>query len=188
MTPASDARSINLSTSYPSEECARRLQAFGHEDVFDWNFPPGALVRIKGERVRIRIRRERLHNAFAPFFYGRIEATAEGAVIRGRFRMSTFTRCLLGVWFSLAALIALFSIVYSGLSLLSGDKTPGENHVLGLIFPPAFIAFAGLGLWFSKWLSRKDRQSILEFLHVTLGTTAADTAVQQGTGSGVAHD
>lgn len=86
--------------------------------------------------------------------------------------MSTFTRLFLGVWFGFATLIALFSVVYSSLALMSGDKTPGENHVLGLLFPPAFIAFAFVALWFFRRLGRKDRGSILEFLHGTLRTDA----------------
>jgi hypothetical protein len=91
--------------------------------------------------------------------------------------MRTYTRIFLGVWFSGATFIALFSVVYSGLSLMTGDKTPGENHVLGLILPPIFMGLACCALWFSKRASSSDRESILEFLHTTLraSPTAAIT-------------
>jgi hypothetical protein len=164
-------RRIVYSTKLPAVECLQRLEShvIPWSNVLRSTFTPldkGTVVaKVHGDRFRLFARGPKyVQNSFVPLFYGRVEATTEGARVVGRFRMQLFVRVFIGVWFGGLTIMA---IVFPAVALI-GRSSAGRPPLILIIGPLLMILF-GIGLLsFGRWVARGQVARIHEFLRTDL--------------------
>jgi hypothetical protein len=162
---------IVYSTKLSTVECLQRLQshAIPWSDVLRSTFTPmdkGTVVaKVRGGRFRLFAQGPQyVQNSFVPLFYGRVEATTEGARIVGRFRMHLFVRVFMGVWFGGLTIMA---IVFPAVALF-GHASAGKPPFIFMVGPLLMILF-GIGLVsFGRWIARGQVARLDEFLRTDL--------------------
>ncbi len=150
-------REISFRCPFPPEECVRRLNAATEPDrgdLFeDLNRSYAVLARLKGRRVRLRVRHPYTRNTLAPIFYGRFEAIPGGTLLRGRFRTHPGVLAFVVVWFTGISLMAGWIFVMS---------------VSLVLMPPLLIAAFAALLWILWRLGRADQGEILDLIEHAL--------------------
>jgi hypothetical protein len=162
---------IVYSTKLSTVECLQRLEShvIPWSDVLRSTFTPMAkgtvVAKVHGDRFRLFAQGPKyVQNSFVPLFYGRVEATTEGARVIGRFRMHLFVRVFMGVWFGGLTIMA---IVIPAVALF-GTASAGRPPFILIIGPLLMILF-GIGLLsFGRWVAREQVASIHEFLRTDL--------------------
>ena len=154
-------------TKLSTVECLLRLESH----VIPWSgvlrstFTPmdkGTVVaRVRGDSFRLFAQgTKHVQNSFVPLFYGRVEATTEGARIVGRFRMHLFVRVFMGVWFG--GLLAGAGLL---LFLPASAWGSGQRPPLFALLGPLVIGLLGFGLVrFGWWCGRGQAESLRSFL------------------------
>jgi len=114
--PQKTVTAIELTTSLSVSTCLARLRAAAASD--DWFFLPWPwlndpmLVRVRGNRfLLMKAAGGPPRNSFRRMFHGQVIEHRGGALIRGRFKMHSFVRFGLVVWFG--GLIAVGLLLFS---------------------------------------------------------------------------
>lgn len=158
---------VVYSTKLSTVECLQRLQShvIPWSDVLRSTFTPmdkGTVVaKVWGDRFRLFAQGPKyVQNSFVSFFYGRVEATTEGARIVGRFRMHLFVRVFMGVWFGGLTIMAIVFPAVTLFGRASADKPP----FIFIVGPLLMILF-GIGLLsLGRWVARGQVARLHEFL------------------------
>jgi hypothetical protein len=164
---------ILFRSPFPPDECAIRLKALTEPDRGglweDLTRTHAVLARLKGQKVRLRVRRAYTRNAFAPIFYGRFEATPGGTLLRGRFRTNPAVLAFVVVWIFVLNLGPLLAL----LTRDNGVFANGGSEIKMLMLSIGFLAAL---IWFLRRLGRADKQDILRTIRDTLNATTHDAA------------
>ncbi len=166
---------IVYTTNLSTVECSQRLEShvIPWSDVLRSTFTPmdkGTVVaKVRGDRFRLFAQGPKyVQNSFVPLFYGRVEATTEGARIIGRFRMHLFVRVFMGVWFGGLTIMAIVLPTVALFGSARADKPP----FIFIVGPLLMILF-GIGLLtFGRWVARGQVARIHEFLRTDLDARA----------------
>jgi len=120
------------------------------------------LIRVNGDRFRLRYRSATFRNAFSPLLYGIIESESSGARIYGRFRIHPLARAFAWLWFSGVTIVggALFSASVQAMWQRNASKFDGPIWV-GFVGGPAMLLL-GVALLRFGWSAHVRR--ISEFL------------------------
>ena len=135
------------------------------------------LGKIESDSFWLRKRRSFFsRNDFAPHFYARLTPEAGGTRIEGYFglrkSMTLFTR----VWVIIAVLTGTPIFILSLLDYLHlGHYVQGDNLV-GIIVPPASIAWGFILPAIGRLIGRGDERFIREFIQNTLVARAEEPA------------
>jgi hypothetical protein len=169
--PTALVSEIVYSTKLSTVECLQRLEShvIPWPDVLRSTFTSvdkGTVVaQVRGDRFRLFAQGPKyVQNSFAPLFYGRLEATTDGARVVGRFRMHLLVRVFMGVWFGGLTLMAIVSPAVA----LFGSTSAGKPPVILIVGPLLMILF-GIALFsFGRWIARGQVARIHEFLRTDL--------------------
>ena len=136
---------------------------------------PAFVIRVKGDRIRLRYRNATFRSAFSPLFYGVIESESSGARISGGFRIHPLARAFAWLWFSFVTVVGAVLLGASIRALLQGNSAGFEGQVwVGLIVGPGLILF-GIALVRFGWSTHVH--AIVHFLATTTeGRISSDGA------------
>lgn len=154
-----------------AEECRRRLASRTERDVpfrAAWSFTPAILARVGDHKFRLRVRRGSWSNSFDPLFYGRIETTAAGARIRGRFRLHPYVLGLTVVWFVFVVLLGIPMLLLSLFTLWAELPSVDGYSVVGVLIPLGLLVFGVTGVRLCLRWGRSCRDQLRTFLCETL--------------------
>ena len=180
--PQKTVTAIELTTSLSASTCLARLRAAAASD--DWFFLPWPwlndpmLVRVRGNRfLLMKAAGGPPRNSFRRMFHGQVIEHRGGALIRGRFKMHSFVRFGLVVWFGgvIAVGLLLFSASASrALGMPMKESAPG---LLSLV-APILMALFGVVLVRSgiSWSSEGERvvvEYMQELLHASVKSSRA---------------
>jgi hypothetical protein len=142
--------SIDIRTNDPISECRSHLMrdVYLNSVCVSGNF--------NGKRLHLYVHRENFYNSFAPHFYGVLESLSSEARLRGQFRMHSFVRIFLGVWFG-------FFITTEVWFLISLELR------VAMLLPLAFILCGLLMVYSGKDLAMDDKNRITHFLERSMG-------------------
>lgn len=148
-------RRISFSSTLSRDECGRRLADATEPDRGGWyeelDRSHVVLARIKGGRVRLRVRRPYVRNFLAPLFYGRLEPASSGTRLSGRFITHPGILAFLVVWFSFLPIV--------GAAMLRGA---------GFLLPLLMVVAATGLIWLLWVLGKAERMEIERFICRTL--------------------
>jgi len=124
------------------EECKRRISELRRHPRF--LEPPiiqtgdrGVFGEVRAQRFRLYASTVLARNSLRRLFYARLEATPEGTLIVGEFRVHLFTRVFVAIWFTgvgtLAIIFCLAALSPGGPSQSSVAGVCGM-FLLGLVF------------------------------------------------------
>jgi hypothetical protein len=119
----------------------------------------------KGFRLQ---KRRYWRNDFAPHFYGRFLLEPGGTGIQGYFDLSTWVKRFMRFWLAGVFVIGAPIAVFALLDVITGSHHLSGDIWVGVIVPPAMIAFGIVLPKFGRLLGRPEEKSILEFLENTL--------------------
>ncbi|MEN6372118.1 MAG: hypothetical protein ABFD64_08920 [Armatimonadota bacterium] len=127
--------------------------------------------KINGRKIQLKKRRYSRYNAyFAMVFYGELieDPSGYGTRIIGKFDMATYSKILLPFFCVLGVLgWLLIMAVQINFGRASGNIV-GRYLIL---MPIALVGYYLLQVALYRWIGKDDKDSILEHLRVTLGTT-----------------
>ena len=152
-------------TELTKEECLRRLQKHTGSANWGWGWgrwEEGTIsTNVHGDRFRLFASGSlNARNAFAPFFYGRLEESGGGTRIAGRFRLHPFLRVFLAVWFGgLTFMVGL--LLWLPRSAWGTERPPPWWAPLG----PVAMMLIGYGLILvGRWFAGGQLECIQRFL------------------------
>ena len=118
-------------------------------------------AKIRGDKFRLFAwGPANVRNAFAPFFYGRLEECNGKTRIRGCFRMHTATRVFLAVWFGGLAIMGGLLVLLPPSAWGNGRPPPAIA-----ILAPGGMMLLGFGLIrFVRWHTRGQTENLRCFL------------------------
>jgi hypothetical protein len=120
---------------------------------------------VAGNTFRLQKRRY-WHNDFAPHFYGQMMPEREGTRIEGHFDLSEWVKGFMWVWLGLAAMIGIPIFIFTLAKFLKGTQT--DSDPLGLIIPPALIAWGFVLPRIGRLLGTDDEAFIVQYLQHVL--------------------
>ncbi len=148
-------------TELTKNECLLRLQQ--HTGRGGWvRWAEGTMVaKIHGDRFRLFAwGPANVRNSFATFYYGRLEAGADGTSIRGRFRFHPVVRGFLILWFG--GLLAIGALI---LLLPPSAWGAGQPPSLFAALGPAGMILLGVAfVRLCRWVARGQEKSMRCFL------------------------
>ncbi len=157
---ASEPGCLDLYSPLPPEECVKRLKecidqerfpSFSFTSLFGKNAIAG-YVDSTSFRLRKRIA---YRNSFQTFLKGIMKPEGTGTIIQGVFAPHGFTMAFMLVWFGGVAVIGGLVFV-SSLFMLMVDPHSPKNPALGVIVPPAMLAFGFALVRFGRYLARDE--------------------------------
>jgi hypothetical protein len=168
-----------LHTPYPPEECKRRLESATERDipiVSDWRFTPAILARIGDESFRLRVRRRFWRNSFDPLFWGRLQSTASGATITGRFGLHPLVLIFGGLWLAGFCLIGGWIFALSAATLITGKPYMGGDVLAGVFVPIGMLTLALVFFWVGRRFGKSSERQLGSFLAKVLNATESAPA------------
>jgi len=137
---------ININLSITSQEAIDRISLFMDKSKFLWNFKrvgnKGFLGRIQGNNFFV-YKRISYRNSFNPYLIGRIDQTDCGCNIQAEFKLNSFVRLFLIMWF--AGIVFFFLLGF--LVLLGGQLADSvDPKVFVVIAVPLVMLGGGIAL------------------------------------------
>lgn len=123
--------------------------------------------QIGGNKIRLGKRRQG-YNPFIRFFFGEMEGTVDGTVMRGEFRIHPFVQGFLLLWFGGLILIGLLPGVFNLYTTLAFRGNVAQA-VAGVVMPIILLGFGYGMVRAGQKLSRKDEEWLICFLKERLG-------------------
>ena len=161
--PHITAKTFTLISPLRRDEIVRQL----HDNIDrPWNIFGKKSVIGSVDRASFRLcRRLNFRNSFTTHLSGKLIDERDSTRIRCKAGMHPIVIAVLTVWFGALTLIAAFTT----LSLWS--EQPSSPFAL----IPLLLLFAGMALvWFGRWLSRNDTQTLVDFLEATIDAELVD--------------
>jgi hypothetical protein len=145
---------MTLHTRIPVEECKARLASSVDAERlgFSWSGYTGSrpiLGKLRDTGFRLQKRRY-YRNSCAPFFSGRFVASDSGTLIAGEFRMHSFVKAFMIMWFSFLG----FFFVIMLITVIAGRADAQGSPALGLVIPAGMAAFGVALIKFGRWLGK----------------------------------
>jgi hypothetical protein len=164
---------IRLFSPLSPAECASRLEAvidsersalFSVAGLFGSRPVVG---RVTGSSLRLR-KRIGYRNSFQIFLTATMQPEAGGTLISGGFAMHPFVRVFMLIWFGGVILMggSIFVATVRGTFSVTGGHR--QNIWLGLVLPPAMLAFGAGLLRVGRFLDRDEARFLTDFLVETL--------------------
>jgi hypothetical protein len=126
--------------------------------------------KIRGDNFRVQMRHY-YWSECRPFFYGHFVPSDEGTLIEGDFRMYPYARWFMVIWFSLLALVLVFTLLNS-LSM-------GPICIFIVIVILALMALGVFMIKLSWWMSREDQRTIVDMLNNVLEASESEAKVEK---------
>jgi hypothetical protein len=150
-----------LVSRLPPSDCLERLR---DAIDLDWKVfgsrPVRGAVGVDGAWLRKRIL---FRNSFQTVMRIRPSATPDGSILRCRSGMPYFAGAFVIVWFGLLVLIEVSMV----LAVVSGRGSLEGSPVVMFGAPLVMMAFGAGLVAVGRWMSRDDRQFLLDFVAQT---------------------
>lgn len=128
-----------------------------------------------GENTFRLQKRRHWRNDFAPRFYGQIQPEPGGTKIEGYFDVARWAKLFMRLWLAAAVALGAPVFVLTLLDVTMGSRNISGDTWVGLVVPPALVAFGILLPKLGRLLGRAEERAILEHLQNTLAARLEDS-------------
>ncbi len=154
------AHPAQFESRYSVNESVSRLTAAVKPSVFHSLLGENAVGTVTESRVSIQRVIPFVGNAWKPFFIGSFQSADSKSVLIGHFRLSTFTRVAMSLWFGY---IALWTVI-AAVTVWTNSPSDLLVVLLGVGMFCAGIALVLTGKWFARndvaWLTRTISEAL----------------------------
>ncbi|SRR5258706_4866918 len=159
---------ISYETQLPPEECLRRIVSATEPDRFlsELRLREGVLAQVGDDRFRLRFRRKYIRNSFSRVLYARLKTTSAGSLIQVRTGLQPLVLVFSILWFGGVTLVGGLMMLVGILQLIGTMERAEGSPWLGIVMPPALLAF---GLLLTR-TGRSDAVELLQFMERVLET------------------
>lgn len=161
---------IQLLSPLTPAECVSRLAGVIDTErsaIFSLARSRPVVGRVTDSFLRLR-RRIGYRNSFQSFLTATMRPEAGGTLISGTVAMHPFVRVFMFMWLGGVLLLGGTMFIATVSSMVIGSDSHHQNAWMGVVIPPAMLAF-GFGLMcFGRYLAREEARFLTDFLIRTL--------------------